>query len=389
MHTRKQGHLFWGVVALVVLAMPSAARAELAGQEVKIGALVPLTGVLSYFGQQQRIALEIATEEINAAGGIGGKPVRFIIFDTERKESTAIQAMRRLLSEQVLAVFGPLSCRVVEAVFPISMREHVPTISNSCGAPGIYPKFRPWTFGNVSTMVAANRDIIALWVKTHNIKRIAVIYDKADDISRGYGAVVGPKLFEAHGVEILDRLTFVTSDIDFSAQITRVKSLGVDGLVIGALAVPAAHVVREARKQGLAIPILGNRPVTGYNFIQLAGRDAEGVWAPAEFWPENPEPRVRAFTEKFLQRNPLKNPPHQVTAASYDSTYITKMIIEQNGVTNKPEELARDREKIRQGWAALKDYRGVMGITSLTETGEALKEHYMLSVKDGKWVLVR
>ncbi|MBI3091241.1 MAG: ABC transporter substrate-binding protein [Candidatus Tectomicrobia bacterium] len=372
--------------AFVAAAMP--ARADLAGTEVKIGALLPLTGTLGFLGMQQRVALEIAQEEINAAGGVGGKPFRFIVYDTERKEASAIKAMRRLIAENVLAIFGPLSCRIAEAVFPISNREKIPTITNSCGAPNVMPKHRPWTFGNSMTEDKLSGPIIARWVKEHGIKRAVILYDKADDISRGYGAFVAPKMLQANGVEVVDNLTFLTADVDYSAQITRARALNVNGLVIGALAEQAAHIMREVQKQGLTVPVLGNQPITGYNFINLGGKAAEGVWAAATFWDANPNPKTKAFVEKFMKRDPQKNPPHAVAAGTYDSTSILKMIIEQRGVTNRPEDLASDREKIRQGWAALKNYAGVMGLTSINEVGDGLKESYTIKVKDGKWVRV-
>lgn len=69
----------------------------------------------------------------------------------------------------------------------------------------------------------------------------------------------------------------------------------------------------------------------------------------------------------------------------YDCVNVTKYVIEKMGVTNKPEDLAKDRDKVRQGWATLKNYKGVEGRLSIDEKGDGIKETYLLIIKDGKY----
>src|SRR5678815_5979826 len=89
-----------------------------------------------------------------------------------------------------------------------------------------------------------------------SIKTAVVLYDSADAVSASEGDKVLPVLLQKNGIEMKDKLTYQTKDIDFSAQVTKIKSLNPDGIALGACYQQAANIVREARKQGLKQPFL-------------------------------------------------------------------------------------------------------------------------------------
>ena len=126
-------------------------------------------------------------------------------------------------------------------------------------------------------------------------------------------------------------------------------------------------------------------PITSDGFCKLGGDAVEGTYAATDFWTGNPDPKVRSFIKKFHEIYPKDKLPHTTTAAMYDTLYITRDIVAKMGLSGEPGDLQKDREKIRDGWANLKDYTG-LSKTTIDENGEAVKDYYTLVVEDGKWI---
>jgi branched-chain amino acid transport system substrate-binding protein len=107
-----------------------------------------------------------------------------------------------------------------------------------------------WAFRNTPHQRQAAQAVVDAWLKEYKIKKVVIIYDAEDAVSKGEGAAVLPKLFKDHGVEILDSLTYRTKDTDYSAQVTKAKSLGAEGIALGACYQNAAAIAKEMQKQG-------------------------------------------------------------------------------------------------------------------------------------------
>jgi branched-chain amino acid transport system substrate-binding protein len=228
-----------------------------------------------------------------------------------------------------------------------------------------------------------------MWVKQNNIKTAAILTDIKSKVSESYGKGVAPALLKKYGVQVIANIDFVTEDADFSAQITKVKGANPDGIVMAGEYALAANIAREARKQGLKQPLIADVPITTPEFIKLGGPAVEGVYAPSDFWAENPDPKVEAFVKRFKEEYGQDKNPHLTTESIYDSVYVTRHLVGKLKISGKPEDLQKDREKIRDGWATLKDFPGVSGKISIDKNGDAIKAYYTLVVKGGKWVSVK
>ena len=114
-----------------------------------------------------------------------------------------------------------------------------------------------WAFRNTLTSDKQLKPVVDAWVKEYKMKKVVIIYDAEDAVSKGEGAGVLPALFKAHGIEVLDSLTYRTKDTDYSAQVTKAKSLGAEGIGLGACYQNAAAIAKEMQKQGLNVPIVG------------------------------------------------------------------------------------------------------------------------------------
>jgi branched-chain amino acid transport system substrate-binding protein len=371
--------------AALIAAGGEALAQKLAGREVKLGAMVPLTGKGAEWGQTAKIAIEIAAEEINAKGGIGGVPLRVIYVDYEAKEAEGLKIIDRLATrDNVLAVLGPCFSSVFEVIAPKLDRLGV-TINSYCSAKPGLSAMSKWAFRNTLTSDKQLAPVVDAWVAEYKIKKVVVIHDIEDAVSRTEGETILPALFKKKGIDVLDMMTYRTRDTDFSAQITKAKSLNPDGIALGSCYQQAAGIAKEARKQGLNAPIMGGACAGAPGYIQLGGSATEGSYMSTAAWLEDPRPEVQQFMKKYLPRNDNKAPPYGAPRA-YDIVYITKMVIEKGGVTNKPEDLAADRDRIRQGWAKIKGYQGVAGEVTMDENRDGAGSSAILKVVNGQFV---
>jgi len=132
---------------VVALAVPGLGLAKLAGEKVRIGVIMPQGGLFVEWGQHGTIGAEIARDEINAGGGIGGLPVELVIADDRSDPKESVTQTRRLAqSERVLAIHGSISSSSAGVMFPLAASLKVPIITPTAAAPGLTEKSRPWSY---------------------------------------------------------------------------------------------------------------------------------------------------------------------------------------------------------------------------------------------------
>jgi branched-chain amino acid transport system substrate-binding protein len=375
------GIFLFAAVFLTSVSIPGALA-----KEIKVGVLIPMSGYISFFGKMQEAALNIAKEDFKQMGPVAGFDLKFIVYDTGSKPKDAILMAQKLMhTDKVHVIIGPFLSTVCEQVFPIVNRAKVPIITASSAKPGITKANRPWTFRNIMTSDKINDPTIRAWISNNNVKTVAILTDIKSKVSEIYGKNVAPGLLKKYGIKIVESIDFVTEDVDFSAQITKVKGANPDGIVLAGEYHLAANIAREANKQGLNKPLLGDVPIAHNQYCKLGGGAVEGTYAATDFWTGNPDPKVQSFIKKFKAVYGQDKLPHTTTAAMYDTIYITRHLVEKMGLSGKPEDLQEDREKIRDGWANLKDYPA-LSKTTIDENGEAWKDYYTLVVKQGKWI---
>ena len=112
-----------------------------------------------------------------------------------------------------------------------------------------------------------------------------------------------PALFKENGIEVLDMLTYRTKDTDYSAQVTKAKSLGAEGIGLGSCYQNAAAIAKEMHKQGLNVPMVGGACASAPGFIEIAGKAAEGAYMSTAAWIDDPRPEVQAYVKKIVAKH--------------------------------------------------------------------------------------
>ena len=383
-----------GIVGVVLITLmiasvvAPAVGAKLAGDKVRLGVIMPQAGIFVDWGQHGLIGAEIAKEEINAAGGIGGLPLELVMADDRGDPKESVTLTRRLAqTDRVLMIHGSISSSSAGVMYPLSASLKLVIVSPTAAAPGLTDKFRPWAYTmNPGAARALGTGLAALRKHHPEVKKAAVLYNQADAISKAEATVVMPPTFQQANVELLDTITFQTGDLDFSAQVTRALAKQPAMLFLGSGSREAALVAKEARKQGFKGPIQGGVATATPDLVTLGGDAVEGWYTTTYAWNERPIPRVQTFVKKFLERSGGKR-PNSSALAMYDQLFISKMCIETSGVTNKPDDLDSDREKAAKCWAALKTYDGAIGAVTMNELGVNVGQIWALTVKKGVFTL--
>jgi branched-chain amino acid transport system substrate-binding protein len=379
----------FAIVILVVFFIVQNSVAQTSGKSLKIGVLAPRTGFGASWFAAGYPGLQVAQEEINASGGINGVPVEFLVYDTATKPQEAIQMMQKLTyTDKVLAIIGPSTSSECEVVFPIAVRAKITSVGLLSAEPGVSAKYRPWAFRNTLTSDKIYGPLVRKWASQNQVKTAVIIYDKKSAFTKADGEKVFPAALESAGIKLLGSVTYLTGDTDFSAQITKIKMWNPDGIVLASFGAEGGLIVRECKKQNLNAAFVGGIDCNALDFVRLAGSAADGVWTSHSYWADNPDPTVQRVMKRAKAILGDKD-PDLTTARYYDNAMIMYHLVKKMGVTNRPEDLESDREKIRKGWETLKDFPGVEGKITMNKDGDGEKSAYIFVIKGGKYVNVQ
>ena len=375
--------------AFSIAVLPQLALAQVQGPEIKIGVMYTVDGVWGSYGEKSFRGIRAAAEDINAKGGVNGVKIRLVEYDNRANPNELPNIVRRLATvDNVLAIVGPNASGDAEIVFPITNQLKVPIVGTSVAKGGIMNKNRPWAFRNIMPDDLNTAPVITAVVKEKNIKKVAVIMDIKDPISKYMGSAFWPSLFEKMGVEDLtkkDPVTFQSGDPSVTAQVSKLKSMNPDAIVLASSPGDAAKIAIEVRRQGLKQQLLGAGGLFGDEFLKSGGAAVEGAITAAQFWRDNPDPVVRGYVTAYEKRTGQTAVLHE--AYAYDALLTIVDAIKKSGVTNRASDLEKDRERIRDALNGIQVV-GMSGKHALKgDSGEVDRPTMKALISGGKWVL--
>jgi branched-chain amino acid transport system substrate-binding protein len=294
---------FGTLAAAIILTAAGAASAE-----VKIGAVLSVTGPASFLGDPEKRTLEIYVEDINAKGGVNGEKLKLIIYDDGGDANNARTFATRLVEEDnVYAMVGGTTTGATLAMIPVFEDGHIPFISLA-GAIQIIEPVRKWVFKTPHTDKMACEKIFGD-LNRRNLTTIAMISgtDGFGKSMRDQCAAVAPKA----GIGIAHEESYGPRDSDMTPQLTNIKGTsGVKAVVNPGFGQGPAIVTRNYRQLGITAPLYQSHGVASKQFIDLAGPAAEGVRLPAA---------------ALLVADKLDpNDPQKPVAVNYSRTYQEK-----------------------------------------------------------------
>ena len=381
-------------VSAVTFHTSSTAQA-LEGKEIKIGVAVPITGHGANVGKREAIGAQAAVDVINAEGGIGGVPLKLFIEDTASNPQEGVNAVRKLAGDhEVIAIVGPHYSSVAETTFPLGNQLKIVQIAVASSKPGLAEANRPYAFRNTLTEDKIAGTVVSEFKKRYNIKKVAIMTDIKDAVSRSVGTNVLPPAFKAQGVDVMtgdNPVAFQTNDTQFKAQITKLKAMNPNGIGLGALGPDALNIITEARRQGMKQPFMSTAPIMEGEVPELGGDAVVGTFS-GTIWhlslaSENSKKFIAAYEKRAetMYASPFTATPDYYPVNAYDAVFMIVEAIQKTGVTNAPGALENDREKIMQYFTNLNDFKGVAS-RGFNAVGDGIKDVHVFEIKAGHWV---
>ena len=379
-----------GVGAALTVGATLPIRAQTA--EIALGAIVPSSGPFAEWGRANTVTLQMLEKQVNDGGGINGAKLHIVILDDATKPAQATNNLRKLSGDDhVLAVAGPLTSSAAEVTFPVANEMKTVATSQASSKPGVAKLNRPWAFRNTIDEGVLGRTAVPYFKKTFNIKTVAIIFDAKDATAATVGGRIMPVLMKENEIEVVntDPLSFNTGDLDVSAQVTKMKALNPDGVVVSADYSQAVTVLREMKRQGMIKPVVGSTQLISSAILKAAPEIP--IVAPATFYATMKGDKPAKFVadlQPLLRKTaglPPEIEPSMYDANIYEIASIYIAAIKASGVTGKPEDLDADRTKIRDYMAKLDGFPGLGGPIGFNDDGDAIKAFYVLQGQNGAW----
>ena len=363
-----------GSISLAAFIMAAGMQAAPA-QSIKIGVFGPLTGDAAAMGSSEKEAVELAVKEKNDAGGIRGKKIEVIYGDDAGKPEEAVNVAKRLISrDEALITVGSISSPASLAASQISRQSETAQIVVSGTAQRITTQGNKWVFRSPvpDTKLVAD---LANFVheKFPNLKKFAFLYVN-DDFGRG-----GFEAFKAagqkYGFEIVADERYTRGDIDFTAQLGRIKASPAQALVEWSRYTEGALIAKQYVQTGMDLVRFGSDGVASPKYIELGGPAVDGVYFTTHFSVATGAdiPAAKVFIEKYQKA--YGRVPDAYAAEAYDAITLALLAVEKAG--------KEDRAAIRDALAGI-SFESVRGPFKFDEKGDPLLLTHVVKIIGGK-----
>ena len=330
----RQGAL---IAALAAAGFASAATAA----DIKLGAAEALSGPAGQYGQSIKNGFDLAIGEINAAGGVKGNKIVLQIEDEAGKKEQAIDVFKKLIfQDKVLMLFGPTLSNSAQAADPIAQAAKIVVFGTSNTAAGI-TSIGNYVFRNSVTEADVLPETLRVAAKHANVKKVAILYGNDDVFTKsGYDAF--KKALDDLKIPVTATETFAKGDVDFKAQLTKIKASNPDAIVLSALIAEGAPIMVQARQLGMDIPVIGGNGMNSVKIFDLAKEKSDNLWvgSPWALGSQSKENQhfVVAYTQKY------KAAPDQFAAQAYDAVNVAVQAL---GKVKLSGNLDADRKALR------------------------------------------
>ncbi len=373
-------------LVLVVSGLAAcSAEEEDSADTIKIGVNLELTGDVSVYGIPERYAIEQATEEINAAGGIDGKLVELVVYDNAYDQAKAVQNTEKLIEDGVVAILGPATSGMTLASAPLAKDNEIVvfTPSGTSSAVTLDGKVvNNWVFRSCFIDEFQGQVLANFASNELQAKKAVVMVNGGSEYSKELARVFEEK-FTSNGGSVVQKATYADADTDYKASLTAIAAEDFDVLFIADYAKNAGLIIGQARSTaGLeTVNIIGPDGFEDSKLNDLAGgaQNVNNVFFSTHFSTLSDDTQVadfvvshKAFTLKTYGKEEV---PNALTALAYDAAYMLFKAID-NADSTEP-------AAIRDALEALESFDGVTGDISFDELHNAVKPAFLIELSNG------
>ena len=372
---------FFGFALLAVMLL---ATPVFAGNTIKIGEIATVTGDFAAYGVAEVEAVKMAVKEINAKGGIMGKKVEVIMYDCRTRNEDMVNAARRLSQQdKVCAVIGPSGSGLCIAAAPVFNSSKVPHLGTLPTNPNVTKdekgKVRPYNFRICFLDPYQGKMLAVFAAKDLKVKKAGLLYDVSSDYSHGLREFF-TKNFTAYGGKVVADEGHRGEDVDFRAQLTKIKQANPDVLVFPTMGKCLPLAVKQAREMGMNQPIIGG---DGYGDFMwdIAGKEA----MKNTFWISHvakEDPALKDFFAKYKKQAGTECQEFMNAVMAYDCVYWLKDAIERAK--------SDDPVKVRAALESTKNLKLMHATLTMDNFHDPKdKDGFILEAKNGKAVFYK
>lgn len=365
-----------GIIATVFTGCGEKKAEAGGGSDIKIGVVLPLTGDIAAMGQSSKNAIDLLSDQVNSKGGVLGKKVKFIVQDDENKPANSANVAQKLITEDVVGIIGSYSSKCSIAMAPVVNTAKIPMITGTSTNPKVTEAgeyiFRSCFIDPFQGTVIAKYAISDLKAKT-----AAVLFDNGNDYSKGLSEFFQDE-FKKEGGQVLVAETYANGDQDFNAQLTKIKGLNPDILVLPDMYSNVGLIAKQARALGIKATFLGGDGWDSPDLFKIGGDSVNGSYFTNHFSPEDTAPEVVEYNKAYKAK--FNANPDATSGLVYDAGKILITAIEKAG--------SADPSKIKDAMKAI-DVQVVSGKVSFDEKRNPVKSAVIIKVEDGKQKFVK
>jgi branched-chain amino acid transport system substrate-binding protein len=357
-----------------------------AAPPVKIGALFSVTGPASFLGEPERNSAEMMVAQINKAGGIKGRKLELIVYDTQGDATKAVQGVNKLIKDdKVVAIIGPSTTGDSMAVIPVVEKAEIPMISCAAGIK-ITDPVKKWIFKTAQNDVLAVTKIYKNLQK-QKISKIAIL-----TVSDGFGSSGREQLklqAKEFGMQIISDETYGPKDDDMTVQLTKIRDSQAQAIICWGTNPGPAKIARNVKQLGIKLPLYMSHGVSSKKFIDLAGEGAEGIILPsgrvivADQLPKS-DPQKKAlmnYVNKYKENYKVEG--DHFGGHAYDAVMLLKGAMERGGFS--PAAIRDQLEKTKK-------FAGIGGTFTYSpqdHAGLTSDAFVLVQVVKGNWKLIK
>ena len=375
--------LLGSAVLAAAIGLSALAGIALAADPLKMGAIYSVTGSYAVIEDPALKAAKLAVKEINEKGGIKGRPIELIHYDGKSTLADIANAAQRLVHEdKVTAIIGVADSGFYLASAPIAQDAGIPYLDTGGTVPNL-----PEQVGEFGHMMPFGDDYQAyvaaeFATKDLGAKTAFLLRDADSDYTRAI-ATFFKEGFEKRGGKIVDESSYHTGDTDYSAHVTKIRSLNPQPDMIYAAMNPGddATFVRQAREAGITLPIVGGDAFDNPDLVKNAGaKNTENVYFTTHMALTEDGGSVSKFIDAYKKEYGI--PPENAFAGlGYDSVYLMAEAM------NRAPDLSS--KAINDAIFTIVDFSGVTGKANFSDPKRAPdKEVTLIAVKNGKFELI-
>jgi len=340
--------------------------------EIVFGEYGSMTGSESTFGTSTHKGIMMAVEEANKKGGVKGKQVRVISYDTQGKSDEAVTVVTRLITQdRVNVILGEVASSRSIAAAPVAQQYKVPMISPSSTNPKV-TQLGDYIF-RVCFIDPFQGSVMAKFaINNLNLKKAAIFRDVKSDYSVGLANFFAEDYKKMGGQIVMD-VAYSGGDVDFKSQLTKIKETKPDVLFVPGYYTEAGIIAVQARELGIKATLLGGDGWDSNKLSEIGQSSILGAYFSNHYSAEDKSPVVQNFVTQYKAK--YGEVPNSLAAQGYDAALIAMDAI------NRAPDLTS--KSIRDAIASTKNFQGVTGIISINEDRNAVKPAVVLKVEAG------